>query len=82
MLFLKKTNYMEQNKIVIDLKKFEGKSILELKQEIHSQLSKINITYSAPNPKNPNRTFDYQPYTDWNFQDKKNSEIIKEIKLV
>ena len=72
---------MEEDKIVIDLKKFEGKTILDLKQEIQNQLSKIKITYSASNSVSPNRTFDYQPYADWNLQDNKNSETIKEIKL-
>jgi len=70
-----------ENKIIIDLKQFEGKTILDLKREIQNQLGKIRVHYSVPNPKNPNRTLDYYPYSGFNFQDNKNSEIIKEIKL-
>ncbi len=72
---------MNNQKIHIDLKDFEGKTVLELKREIQNQLGKIRIFYSASNPINPNRTFDYYPYESFDFSNNHNSEIIKEIKI-
>ena len=70
------------SKIIIDLDSFEGKTVSELQQEIYTQLNKIRVFYSAPNPMQPNRLYDYKPYLDYEFKGNvSSSTVIKKVEL-
>jgi len=69
---------MKNSKIEIDLKDFEGKSILELKRAIYNELTKVRVIYSVPRPGDEKRTFEYHPFEMPNLSDSRNDYIIKE----
>lgn len=72
---------MKEDKIVIDLKEFENKSVLEFKQAVAEKLRSVMLYYSVPSPNQKGKTIDYQPFDSWDFSDSRNDYVIKEIKL-